>query len=428
MGRKKKEPGSNSKIKTNGKIDIKSKKPAVEKIEDVKKLVELLQIHQVELEHQNEELRITQEELEVSRNKYLYLFDFSPIPYFTLNIDGIIEEVNLNAAKMIGIDRRKLIGKNFNTFVPLDERNIFNSFIKNVFNSPVKYSCELIMLGKDKQMFNVLLEGLELEDPIETDKKCQVALIDLTEYKKIEDSLKKAAEELKVLNSTKDKFFSIIAHDLKSPFHSLLSYSELLATEIESFTKEEIKSFSSGLNNNLKNIHGLLENLLSWSMMQRNMFEYKPANLRLFDIVNKVNEISNQSALKKDIALANNVGTGTIVYADVDMLRSVLQNLITNAIKFTKSGGRVTVSSKEKSSFFEVSVQDTGIGIEPLKSSELFSFNTVFLKKGTAGENGTGLGLPLCKEIIEKHGGKIWVESELGKGSKFTFTLKKGIL
>jgi len=182
----------------------KPQKPAAENLVGVQRLVHLLQVHQIELEHQNEELRIAHEELEVSRNKYVNLFDFSPIPYFTLDKDGIIKEVNLSASKMFGVDRNKLIGNRFITYVPLDNRDIFNSFFKTVFSLSVKHSCELNIINKDKRLFQVLMEGLELEDTLESEKKCQVALIDLTEYKRIEDSLKKSNEELKLLNATKD--------------------------------------------------------------------------------------------------------------------------------------------------------------------------------------------------------------------------------
>ena len=363
MKRTKKESGKTINKKAKKKTEPKHKKPAIEKIEDVKRLVQLLQVHQVELEHQNEELRITQEELEVSRNKYVNLFDFSPIPYFTLDLNGIIKEVNLSASKMFGIDRNKLIGKNFITYIPLDDKDIFNSFIKIVFSSPIKHTCELKVMNKDKHVFHVLLEGLELDDTLESEKKCQVALIDLTEYKRVEDSLKKSNEELKKLNSTKDKFFSIISHDLKGPFQSLLSYSETLAGEIESLSHEEIVLFSKGLNDNLKNIYVLLENLLHWSLMQRNMLEYQPVNLNLYDLIDKIVGTSSQSAKEKNISISNDVDRRTFVYADVNMLRLVVQNLMTNAIKFTHIDGRIIISSVEKGGFVEVAVQDTGIGI-----------------------------------------------------------------
>ena len=157
----------------------KSKKPSVEKIKDVKRLVELLMINQIELEHQNEELRIAQEELEVSRNQYVNLFDFSPVPYFSLDREGMIKEANLIASKMLGIDRNKLVGKRFITFIPLEERSVFNVFIDTVFNSDVKTSCELKIMNKDKLVFNARLEGLKLEDASQIVQICQVALIQL---------------------------------------------------------------------------------------------------------------------------------------------------------------------------------------------------------------------------------------------------------
>ncbi len=406
----------------------KPNKASVDNFDAVNRLVQMLQVHQIELEHQNEELRIAQEELEVSRNKYVNLFDFSPVPYFTLDIEGVIKEVNLVASTMIGIDRNRLIGKRFISYVSLDDRDIFKSFIENVFTSAEKYSCELKVLSKDKRLFNVLLEGLELKDDLEPDKKCQVVVIDLTENKRVVNSLKESNEKLEVLNATKDKFFSIIAHDLRNPFYSLLGFSELLLKEIDTLSPKEILQFAKGLNDDLKNLYSLLENLLNWSLLQRNLLEVNPADLDLFDVVNKIIGLLSQSAKEKNISLTNNINKGTLVYADNEMLQLVVQNLMINAIKFTKAGGLVFVSSIEKEGFIEVSVQDTGIGIDPEKSSELFNFISLFSTDGTGGEKGTGLGLPLCKEFIEKNGGKIWVKSELGKGSKFTFTIPKIIL
>lgn len=405
----------------------KAKKPEAKQLDDIQRLVYLLQVHQVELEHQNEELRIAHEELEVSRNKYVNLFDFSPTPYFTLDPEGTIKESNLSASKMFGVDRNKLIEKRFVTFIPIDERHIFNSFINAIFNSVEKHSCQLSIINKDNHQFQVLLEGLVLEDVLGSEKKCQVALIDLTEYKKVEESLKKTNDKLKQLNVAKDKFFSIIAHDLRNPFQSLLGFSEILATEIDTLSKEEIVSFSKGLNDDLRNIYGLLDNLLQWSLIQRKILEFKPGNVNLHHLVNKIIGISNQSAKDKNITIFNNIEDGTFVYADSAMLRSVIQNLIVNAIKFTKPEGRVYISCIEKNNLIEVSVEDTGMGIGAKLIPNLFNFNTMFTTNGTEGEQGTGLGLPLCKEFVERNEGKIWVETKPGKGSKFIFTLQKSI-
>jgi len=402
-------------------------KPGAQKLDDIQRLVYLLQVHQVELEHQNEELRIAHEELEVSRNKYVNLFDFSPTPYFTLDTEGIIKESNLSASKMFKIDRNKLIGKRFDIYIPMDERGVFQSFIKTVFNSATKQSCELNIINKDKRQFHVLLEGLEFEDTLESEKKCQLALLDLTGYKRVEESLKKTNEELQVLHLAKDRFFSIIAHDLRSPFQSLLGFSEILANEIDTLSNEEIVIFSKGLNDDLRNIYGLLDNLLQWSMIQRNMLEHSPENVNLYDLANKIIGISNQIAKEKNISIFNNIESGTFVYADSIMLRSVIQNLVFNAIKFTEKEGRIVISSTEKSNLIEVSVEDTGKGIPTKLIPGLFSFNRIFTTNGTAGERGTGLGLPLCKEFVERNEGRIWVETEQGKGSRFVFTLPKPI-
>ena len=269
----------------------------------------------------------------------------------------------------------------------------------------------------------MLLEGLEIKDSLEPERKCQVALIDMTEYKRIENSLKESNEELKELNATKDKFFSIVAHDLRSPFQALIGYSEMLASDIEKLTSEEIISFSRTLNDNIISLYGLITNLLQWSMLQRNMLDFKPININLYDAVNKIVEISERRASQKSISILNQVDNNLQVFADVDMTRSIIQNLLVNAIKFTKTDGQIIISAAANNDFIEIFVQDTGIGIEADKSDELFNFNSIYTTNGTEGERGTGLGLPLCKDFAEKNGGKIWVESEVGKGSKFTFTL-----
>ncbi|RPI05535.1 MAG: PAS domain-containing protein [Ignavibacteriae bacterium] len=160
-------------------IEAKPEISSIKLMKDLQKLAQLLQIHQVELEHQNQELRMAQEELEVSRNKYVNLFDFSPIPYFTLDVDDVIKEVNMCASTMLGIDRNKLMNKHFSAYIPLAERDMFYSFLKTVFSSSAKQTCELTVMNKDKRIFHVRMDGLEVVDSLETDRKCQVALIEL---------------------------------------------------------------------------------------------------------------------------------------------------------------------------------------------------------------------------------------------------------
>ena len=187
MKRGKKESGTVAAAKAKKKVEQKNAKPAGVKMEDVQRLVELLQINQIELEHQNQELRIAEEELEVSRHKYVTLFDFAPIPYLTLDVDGVMKEVNLSASKMLGLERKKLIGKHVSTYIPLDAKDIFNTFMKSVFNFPGKQSCKIKVINKDKRVFYVQMDGVKLDDTLESDQKCQVAIIDVTEYKRVEE-------------------------------------------------------------------------------------------------------------------------------------------------------------------------------------------------------------------------------------------------
>lgn len=170
---------------------------------DTKKIVELLQINQIELEHQNEELRITEEELEASRNKYVDLFDFSPIPYFALDPEGIIKKVNVNGAKMFGVDRSKLMEKSFFQYIPNDEKHIFTSFMKTVFTSSEKQSYKLRVVSKDKKVFYVLMEGVALGNAPGAEQRCQIALVDMTEFKKLEDAFEQVSKELKLLKDEK---------------------------------------------------------------------------------------------------------------------------------------------------------------------------------------------------------------------------------
>ncbi len=415
--------GNNS--KANKTITTDKEPSTVEEIEDIRRLVQLLQIHQIELEHQNEELRIAQVELETSRTEYVNLFDFAPIPYFKLNKQGLIKEVNIKASEMCGVERRKLVSSNFKTLILQEERNKFNQFIQTVFDTKIKQRCEIRIKNKTNCVYEVLLEGLEIIDLVEKDAYCHIALIDLTDYKSVENDLKKTAEQLILLNATKDKFFSIIAHDLRSPFHALLGLSEILASDGESYSPDEIKSFGKGLNDNVKNIYHLLDNLLKWAMMQRDMVIFKPERMNLFEVVNSVVEMTRESLKNKKITIYNDVNKDIDIYADSSMLFSIIHNLITNAIKFTAEFGKIIVEAGERHDLVEVSVQDTGIGINIDTLSNLFDFASVITTNGTNGEKGTGLGLPLCKEFVEKNGGKLWANSEVGKGTKIMFTLPK---
>ena len=239
------------------------------------------------------------------------------------------------------------------------------------------------------------------------------------------NKISKSEEDLKELNATKNKVFSIIAHDLKSPFNSLLGFSEILGEKSEQYDKEKIKQYSIIINTSANDLYNLTENLLHWARCQSDKIKYYPRKIDLNKLVVNVIYILEISAKKKNIIVYPEIPENTYVYVDVNIISTVIRNLLSNALKFTEKGGKVTITSVEKDNLVEVSVVDTGIGISQENIKKLFILDNQYTTKGTSDEKGTGLGLIVCKEFIEKSGGKIWVESELGKGSNFKFTLPK---
>ena len=241
--------------------------------------------------------------------------------------------------------------------------------------------------------------------------------------KKTNIQLNKLNTRLKELNSTKDRFFSIIAHDLRGPFQSFLSSSELLAKEIESLDKEEIKTLSSDLNISLNKQFDLLNDLLEWSKLQSGNFRIIPQSIKIFDVVNQIFEQFRFASVKKGIKLQNKINPEISIYADLNMILLVFRNLISNSIKFTKPGGMVEITAEREENNVLITVNDNGVGISEKDLQSLFKIDSVHSTEGTANEAGSGLGLILCKEIIEKHNGSLLVKSELNKGSKFIFTM-----
>lgn len=240
------------------------------------------------------------------------------------------------------------------------------------------------------------------------------------------NELEIAEKELKALNASKDKFFSIISHDLRGPFSGFLGLSQLLAEEYDELQKEDITQIAQSMNKAAKRLFSFLENLLEWSRSQMGRIEYIPISVDLNDAATRVLSLFTNTAEEKQIETLNEIPAQLYAKADNQLLNTVLRNFVSNAIKFTDAGGKVTLSASEKDeNFIEVSVSDTGVGIDEEGLSKIFRIDTKYSTQGTKNEQGTGLGLLLCKELIEKQGGQIEVESELGAGTKFKFTLPK---
>jgi signal transduction histidine kinase len=229
--------------------------------------------------------------------------------------------------------------------------------------------------------------------------------------------------ELQEANATKDKFFSIISHDLKGPLNSLTSFSSLLIHHTDSLTKDEIQLLAKDLDKSLKNLFDLLENLLEWSRSQTGNIDFKREEFDLAELIHRTVDLLSMQAKNKEITLHVSLPEKLKVCSHRHSVNTVVRNLISNALKFTRAGGSVSISTKTEGESVTVSVSDTGVGMPPEILSKLFRIDTKHSTKGTADEKGTGLGLILCKDFVEKNDGKIWVESEVGKGSVFHFTL-----
>jgi len=237
------------------------------------------------------------------------------------------------------------------------------------------------------------------------------------------DSLVQMNKELQNLNATKDKFFSIIAHDIKNPFSAILGLAEMLKANYEELDEEARLEIVDMINTSSQSVYQLLDNLLKWSRSQRGVIEFNPENIELHGAIADVIALMNGSAETKKIEFEVQVPKGLSVGADMQMLDVILRNLISNALKFTNTGGRVQVQAEASGEFVQINVSDNGVGMSPEVKEKLFEIDSNHTLRGTANEEGSGLGLILVKEFVSRHGGDIWVVSEPGKGSSFYFTL-----
>ena len=250
---------------------------------------------------------------------------------------------------------------------------------------------------------------------------------DITERKITEQKLMENETRLQELNASKDKFFSIIAHDLISPFHSLIGFSNLLAAQLDRQDYEGLEKYVAIIKNSSQLALDLLINLLEWSRTQTGRVEFNPEYFEIVKLIKEVTHLFTGFAEQKSIAIYLELPHNLPVFADKAMISVVLRNLISNAIKFTNPEGEITISAKHENDLLLVSVSDNGIGIKPETIDKLFRIEESCSTIGTRNEKGTGLGLLLCKEFVDKHDGEIWVESVASKGSFFKFTIPRQI-
>ncbi len=343
-----------------------------------------------------------------------YVDEFDPSPVQRKPLKGMTEYI-MHIDKAVLIDERKLAELN-----SIGQIDVIGTKPKIFLGAPLKVGGRTIGViivqdyenerayGEDERQFLIFV----------TEQIAQVI-----ERKMNSEAIMKYAEELKQLNNTKDKFFSIIAHDLRGPFNSLLGLSEFLVSPDEDLTEKQRNVFIQEIYNLLKNEYELLQNLLQWAAMQLDKVEYKQTKINLFELVSKKMDLLSLQANNKNIAIVNNVKKDCFVLADNNMLGSIVQNFITNAIKFTNKNGAINITSTYENESVIVTIEDNGIGMTKERVEEIFRLDSTKSSTGTAGERGTGLGVILCKEMIEKQGGKLTISSEPNVGTKVIFSI-----
>lgn len=375
----------------------------------------------------NKKIRVLNPNIE--NKKYHHIFEQSPIAIELYDYTGKLVDANQAFLDLFGVKNTEVV-KGFNLFTDM---NLPQQAINDVqAGKSVKYEFAFDFDHvKEKKLYDTSRVGtcyLECYiNPI-NNKKGETAgyiahITEITDRKQAETLLKKQANELQYLNVAKDEFLSLIAHDLKNPFNAIIGFSDLMLNNFSSLDDQTLHKGLTTIKNASTHAYKLLENLLIWSRNQSGRNTFNPEVLNLKTRIAEVLKLAEGSANNKDIHLTANIRKNYPVYFDKNMIDTILTNLISNAIKYSYKGGKVKVSATHNNNSVEISVSDNGIGISPDIINAIFEIDKRANTPGTADEQGTGLGLILCKDFLTKHDGQIRVESSQGKGSRFTFSL-----
>ncbi len=381
-----------------------------------------------------------EDQLREVQDKFRTLFVELKDTVYESTVDGNFIELNPAGLDLFGVksfDQLKHIDIAKEIYLHYEEREKFKKelektgFVSNYqinikrMNGEIATVLETSMVVKNRNGEITGYRGI-LRDITEIKKNEERLKLLVEKFENLNLQLRKSEQELKELNAAKDKFFSIVAHDLRSPFSSLLSFSEFLVEDIDELSKEDIKSFAEKINESSKTVFTLLENLLQWSRIQTGKIPYEPTTFNIYYKINQIINLLKNNAEQKKLNVTNDIPASAIVFADEDMIFSVVQNLLSNAIKFTREGGDIVFKSSFRESDIEISITDNGVGIKDEDIKKLFRMDSHHTTYGTKDEKGSGLGLLLCKEMVERNRGKIWVNSKSGMGTTFTFTVPKG--
>lgn len=379
--------------------------------EDVEALIHELQVHQIELEIQNEELRNSRVELEKLNEKYYDLYNFAPVGYFTLDLTSKITNVNSTGSDLLGFTKKHLMDTRFNWYIAPKYSESFQNRFKQAFGTMEKQIFEIGLIQKNGIIFYA---HVELLPQFTSEAQIKMVVVDITERKKLEDELKRSNDELQ-------QFAYVASHDLQEPLRAISSFTQLLERRYSDKLDKDADEFIGYVVEAAKRMQQMILDLLEYSRIMTKGEEFREIN---------TTEALNEALfyLKSIIEECNVEITHDELpqlRADRSQITKVFQNLISNAIKFRNPGvpPKIHISAKEdkEKNEYVFSVQDNGIGMDPQYAEQIF---TIFQRLHTLDEYpGTGIGLSIVRRIIERHGGHVWVESELGKGSTFYFTI-----
>ncbi len=366
------------------------------------------------------ERKLAELKLKESEENFRSMFKNGSAAMAIIEPDTAISMVNDEFCKLVGYSMQEVIGKSWLDRIPPEDMERLNEYnrrrLMNANDVPDKY--EFTFYKKSGEIRHALMSITMLRN-----KKRIASFVDITERIQAEEEIQFKNEQLLKLNAEKDKFFSIIAHDLKSPFSSIMGFSEILIKQVMEKNYQSVERYSSIIHQSSQRAMDLLTNLMEWSRSQTGRMEFNPEYFEMVKLINEVTLLFADAASQKSITITEVLPPNAPVFADKYMMSTVLRNLISNAIKFTYKGGEIVVSIEKKQGESIVSVRDNGVGIPKNRIEKLFRIDENISTLGTEKEKGTGLGVVLCKEFVEKHGGQIWVESEEGKGSVFYFTI-----
>ena len=370
--------------------------------------------------------KITEEKLRISEERFETLVEHSRVITWEVDANGLYTYMSDVCRAVIGYTPEDITGRmHFYDIHPEENREAFRSAAFAVFEKKVAFrGLENEIETKNGETVWVSTNGIPILDADGNLKGYKGTDTDITERKKGEEEIMNMNKELIELNSEKDKFFSIIAHDLRGPFNGFLGLTNIFASELSKMNLEDIQKLALMMKNSANNLYQLLENLLEWSQMKRGLSVTNPKQFSLKKIICENILLLNEMSSKKEITINSDIQGDLQVFADKYMIESAFRNILSNAIKFTDKGGIISVSAKlTADNLVELSVSDNGIGMNKERMENLFRLDVNTNRKGTDGEASAGLGLLICKEFLEMNRGQLSIESKEGKGSTFRFTL-----